>query len=84
MRCHYSFLPGQEAGNVDIVLDGGFGAFQKRPKKIAETVSAWLQNDSLIDEMSKRSAAVGNPNAASDIVKDIGRITLDIMEKNNL
>ncbi|GFH48776.1 hypothetical protein CTEN210_05252 [Chaetoceros tenuissimus] len=78
-----SFLPGQEAGNVDIVLDGGFGAFQKNPIKIASILSDWLTNDSLIDEMSKKSEAAGNPNAAADIVKDIGKITLEIMNEKS-
>lgn len=77
-----SFLPGQEAGNVNIVLDGGFGAFERNPQKIAEKVSFWLQNDSVLDEMSLRSEAVGNPHAASDIVRDIGQITMDILEQN--
>ena len=67
---------------MNIVLDAEFGAFEKKPKNIAKTLTSWLQNDSLIDEMSTRSAAAGNPNAASDIVKDIGEITLDIMGKN--
>ena len=73
----YSFLPGQEAGNVDIVLDGGFGAFEQKPKRIASTLSSWLQNDSLVEEMSNRAAEVGNPNAASDIVKEIAEETLE-------
>lgn len=78
-----SFLPGQEAGNVNIVLDGGFGAFEKKPPKIAEKVSSWLRNDALLDEMSIRSEAVGNPHAASDIVRDIGQMTWDILERNH-
>jgi len=77
-----SFLPGQEAGNVQIVLDGGFGAFERNPKKIAEKVSYWLQNEAVLDEMSLRSEAAGNPHAASEIVRDIGRITMDILEHN--
>lgn len=79
-----SFLPGQEAGNVDIVLDGGFGAFEKKPKRIASTLSSWLQNDSLVEEMSNRAAEVGNPNAASDIVKEIAEETLEFMNKQEL
>lgn len=65
------------------MLDGGFGAFQKNPIKIASILSDWLTNDSLIDEMSKKSEAVGNPNAAADIVKDIGKITLEIMNEKS-
>lgn len=74
-----SFLPGQEAGNVDIVLDGGFGDFRKKSKAIAEGVASWLLDNKKLDEMSKMSAAAGNPSAASDIVEDIGRITHEFM-----
>ena len=76
-----SFLPGQEAGNVDIVLDGGFGDFKKEPKKIAEGVASWLLDNKKLDEMSKMSTAAGNPSAAADIVEDIGRITHECMKK---
>jgi len=78
-----SFLPGQEAGNVDIVLDGEFGASHKKPKAMAAVVTSWLQDEAKLDEMSLRSAAVGNPNAASNIVEDIGKITLDVLDKNS-
>merc|ERR1712157_699136 len=77
-----SFLPGQEAGNVDIVLDGGFGDFQKSPDKIAQTVSKWLNDSELMATVSKNSANAGNPNAASDIVKDIGEITHSWLKHN--
>lgn len=76
-----SFLPGQEAGNVDIVLDGGFGDFRKKSKTIAEGVASWLLDNKRLDEMSKMSTAAGNPSAASDIVEDIGRITHEFMER---
>jgi len=77
-----SFLPGQEAGNVDIVIDGGFGKFHKYPNEIAGTVADWLNDDTLLETMSQNSAKLGNPNAASDIVLDIGAITQEWLEKN--
>lgn len=77
-----SFLPGQEAGNVDIVIDGGFGKFQKYPNEIAWEASDWLNDDTLLEKMSQNSAKLGNPNAASDIVLDIGAITQEWLEKN--
>lgn len=77
-----SFLPGQEAGNVDIVLDGGFGDFRIRPKKIAEGVASWLLDEEKLNKMSELSTAAGNPYAASDIVEDIGRITLQYIERD--
>lgn len=74
-----SFLPGQEAGNVNVVLDGGFGAFHKNPKKIASTLSEWIQDEGKLDEMSRNSMKVGNPTAASDIVQDIYNISMEKM-----
>ena len=75
-----SFLPGQEAGNVDIVLDGGFGDYCDEPNGIAEEVACWLQDEPLMDIMSKAATAVGAPNAASDIVLDIGSLAEEWMK----
>jgi 1,2-diacylglycerol 3-beta-galactosyltransferase len=79
-----SFLPGQEAGNVDIVLDGGFGAFQQKPRKCAETIASWLKDESLLDDMAKKSALVGHPHAAADIVKDIGKTTEEYLRDTKI
>jgi 1,2-diacylglycerol 3-beta-galactosyltransferase len=70
-----SFLPGQEAGNVDYVLDNDFGDYNKDPVVIAEEVACWLKDNDLMDSMSRKARAVGVPHAAADIVKNIGSIT---------
>ena len=62
---------------MNIVLDGGFGAFHKRSRKIASTISEWLQDEFKLDNMSRNSMKVGNPTAASDIVQDIYKISMD-------
>ena len=67
-----SFLPGQEAGNVDYVLEYGFGDYCEDPASIAEEVASWLQDASLLQVMSHRAQAAGRPNAAEEIVLDIG------------
>lgn len=77
-----SFLPGQEAGNVDIVLDGGFGEFSKKPNQIANIVTNWMKDEAKLDEMSQRSSEVGNPTAASDIVQDIFRQSVEKIASN--
>jgi 1,2-diacylglycerol 3-beta-galactosyltransferase len=77
-----SFLPGQEAGNVDVVLESGFGEYQKRPSKIAETVTSWLQDKPLLQTMSQAAMVAGNPYAADEIVEDIGRQTVAWMNLN--
>ncbi|GAX13030.1 hypothetical protein FisN_2Hh513 [Fistulifera solaris] len=70
-----SFLPGQEAGNVDFAVEKGFGEYCDEPVYIAEIVSQWLEQPDLIREMSQKAHAVGHPEAASEIVQDIGSIT---------
>eukprot|EP00985_Skeletonema_marinoi_P035247 scaffold46035_cov204-Skeletonema_marinoi.AAC.4 len=77
-----SHLPGQEAGNVDIVLDGGFGDYCEDPETIALEIACWLQDSQLLDVMSKKAQAVGHPHAAEEIAQDIGDTTHDLMEKN--
>lgn len=63
-------------------MEGGFGKFDKYPSEIAETVADWLDDSVLLEKMSKNSAKMGNPDAASTIVKDIGSITHEWLEKN--
>ncbi|KAG7373918.1 monogalactosyldiacylglycerol synthase family protein [Nitzschia inconspicua] len=77
-----SFLPGQEAGNVEVVLEKGFGAYKHRPAEIANVVTSWLQNDELMASMSKAALAAGNPYAADEIVRDIGQQTVAWMNLN--
>ena len=77
-----SHLPGQEAGNVDIVLDGGFGDYCEEPETIALEVACWLQDSQLIDVMSRKAHAVGHPHAAEEIAQDIGDTTHEWMERS--
>ena len=78
----FSFLPGQEAGNVDIVLDGEFGAFCKNPIGIADEVATWLENDPLLNQLSRNAMKEGHPHAAVDIVREIGDSTQRWIEQN--
>jgi 1,2-diacylglycerol 3-beta-galactosyltransferase len=76
----FSFLPGQEAGNVNVVLEGGFGDFCDEPYGIAREVACWLQDTQLLEVMSNKAMEIGAPHAASDIVIDIGTITHEHMK----
>lgn len=79
-----SFLPGQEEGNVDYVVEGGFGAFcqDSDPQAVAEEVTLWLNDDRKLAEMSIAAKRCGAPNAARDIVKQIGDSSLKWRELN--
>eukprot|EP00578_Thalassiosira_sp_NH16_P016896 CAMPEP_0181120700 /NCGR_PEP_ID=MMETSP1071-20121207/24307_1 /TAXON_ID=35127 /ORGANISM="Thalassiosira sp., Strain NH16" /LENGTH=644 /DNA_ID=CAMNT_0023205395 /DNA_START=213 /DNA_END=2147 /DNA_ORIENTATION=+ len=77
-----SHLPGQEAGNVDIVLNGGFGDFCEDPETIGLEVACWLRDPQLLDVMSRKAMKVGHPHAAEEIAMDIGETTHRWMERN--
>lgn len=79
-----SFLPGQEAGNVDVVLDGGFGDYCDSPPSIAKEIAFWLQDDVMLNNMSKSAYEVGAPHASEDIVSAIGESTQRWLEYNDV
>jgi len=72
-----SRLPGQEEGNVPFVVKGGFGAYSKRPKKIAKTVGKWLRDPQLLAAMSSKSRSAGRPDATRLIAGEIGKCLFD-------
>ena len=59
------------------VLEKGFGEFAKRPKRIAERVSAWLNDDAKISEMRTNARAAATPQATRLIAMDLLRILDD-------
>lgn len=71
----FSFLPGQEAGNVDVVLESGYGDYCEDPARIAQEVGFWLQDEALLTAMSKAAQKAGKPYAAAEIVQSIGSQT---------
>jgi len=85
-----SFLPGQEAGNVPFVIDSGFGEYSARPRKIARTVTGWLQDGSKLDAMSEAAAKAGEPHStgttaiASDLMEVINGAHLSLSESERL
>lgn len=79
-----SFLPGQEEGNVDFVLEANFGTFcsDRDPAGIAEECVMWLSDELKMQEMSANAKAKGAPHAARDIAMAIGDSTLKWKEIN--
>ncbi len=67
------FLPGQEAGNVGYVVNGGFGAFEREPKKIGATVGSWLDDKTKLSAMSALASELGKTHsrATRDIAVEI-------------
>ena len=73
-----SFLPGQEEGNVDYVVEGKFGTFvsDSDPQAISDVVAGWLMDGEKLREMSNNARMRGKPDAAAEIVDAIGESAL--------
>jgi UDP-N-acetylglucosamine:LPS N-acetylglucosamine transferase len=80
-----SFLPGQEEGNVNYVVDGGFGAYcpDSDPIGMSEELCMWLKDEAKMTVLSKAAHRFGAPYAARDIAKSIGESTLKWIELND-
>lgn len=80
----FSFLPGQEAGNIPYVEKSGFGKYSKNPTEIASIVSAWLSSPSILDSMKRAAINASRPNATLDIAKDIASILFTKKKKERI
>lgn len=67
-----SFVPGQEEGNVDYVLEHQAGAYAPEPAEIASLIRDWLQpgNDTL-KQMAANAAALARPEATLTIARQL-------------
>lgn len=72
-----SHLPGQEAGNVRVVIDQGFGEYSTRPKVIARTVLRWLSDPKLLKRMRQKALEAARPFATRLIAKDLAAVLLE-------
>merc|ERR1712146_111054 len=59
-----TFLPGQEAGNVPYVVDGGFGLYGNEDSAcIAECVQTLLNDERRLTQMSKIAKSIAESNS---------------------
>lgn len=80
-----SFLPGQEEGNVDYVVQGEFGTFvsDSDPQGISDVVASWLTDEQKLRHLSANAHKCGAPDAAAEIVEAIGESALRWKNINN-
>lgn len=73
-----SFLPGQEEGNVDYVVEGQFGTFvsDSDAQGISDVVASWLLDEKKLKALSDNAHKRGAPDAAAEIVEAIGESAL--------
>jgi 1,2-diacylglycerol 3-beta-galactosyltransferase len=66
------FVPGQEEGNVEYVINKGVGTWAEKPQRIADTLAQWLQpGNETLTHMAQKAQRLGRPQAALDIAAEI-------------
>jgi len=66
------FVPGQEEGNVEYVINKGVGTWAEKPQRIAATLAQWLQPENeILPQMAQKAQRLGRPQAALDIAAEI-------------
>jgi 1,2-diacylglycerol 3-beta-galactosyltransferase len=64
------FLPGQEAPNVEFVVESGFGTFSPKEEDLYDEVRVLAEGGPTWQEMSKKAAELAHPYASSDIARE--------------
>ncbi len=68
----YDAIPGQETGNVEIVVDNDAGIYAPSPKLVADAAAQWLsEGEAGLARRAAASAKLAKPNAVYDIADEI-------------
>jgi 1,2-diacylglycerol 3-beta-galactosyltransferase len=75
----YDAVPGQESGNVDLVVESGAGAWCPEPRQVVAQLQLWLHDREAHARAAQASRAQARPNAAMDAA----RIILNFSERRH-
>jgi UDP-N-acetylglucosamine:LPS N-acetylglucosamine transferase len=64
-------LPGQEAGNVEYVLQCGAAAYAPRPQALVRIISELATDPAKRHELAQRGAQLARPDACRQIVANV-------------
>jgi 1,2-diacylglycerol 3-beta-galactosyltransferase len=67
----YSYLPGQETGNIEYVIDADVGLWAPGPERTADAVHWWLTHPLRLQEAVEACRRIARPQAARDIAAEI-------------
>ncbi len=67
----YSYLPGQEEGNVGYVVDQGVGLWAPGPERAANAVSSWLSRPEELKQAAATCRRIARPDAAKRVAEVI-------------
>jgi 1,2-diacylglycerol 3-beta-galactosyltransferase len=70
-----SYIPGQEDGNMKIVVRGKAGVYAPKPKQMAQVLREWLTpGDTALTEYAEAARKMGRPEAADNVADIICKL----------
>jgi len=70
----YHYLPGQETGNVDYVINNGAGIWAPGPSQIVGALRTWLEDPQVLKRFAEGSSHLARPDATREIARRLMRI----------
>lgn len=70
----FDFVPGQEEGNPQFVVDAGAGAYCPRPAQVVRTLRDWLSDPARLEQLAVNARAASRPNAAFSVARIVYQI----------
>jgi len=65
-------IPGQEDGNVRLVVENDAGAFAPSPQLVADTVAQWLtEGREALEKRAERARKIARPDAVWEIAEEV-------------
>jgi 1,2-diacylglycerol 3-beta-galactosyltransferase len=71
-----SYVPGQEEGNAEFVVNAGAGVYAPRPRDLAAQISSLRDDPAALAAMRAASAGLGRPQAAARIAEMLAGIAV--------
>jgi 1,2-diacylglycerol 3-beta-galactosyltransferase len=79
----FSYILGQEEGNVSYVVENGLGAYMPEPATIASLLADWLEGGGeRLQEMRRRCQRLARPDAALDIARMVCDLTENVQRRS--
>lgn len=70
----FDFVPGQEEGNPQFVIQAGAGAYCPRPAPVVNTLRAWLSDPQRLEKLAMSARAAARPAAAYSVARIVYHI----------
>lgn len=65
-------IPGQEDGNVQLVVESGAGVYAPKPEEVAQAVAQWLDEGIAgLQKRAENARKIAHPNAVWDIADEV-------------